>query len=158
VIGKWESSQPNVPVVHRWLPHVDSEVIGKNLPREDAQEFQAMMQRSGTLTIEGQIDPRGWIFPSVQPGSKLDYPPDQDQWIANLSVWIQCELPMAMTVAGRASFESKTTGSGLHEVRIPIPLHGSDLVPFRLHFSTGKGDGKLKIGWRAQSSDGTLYD
>lgn len=89
-----------------WLPHVDLEVA-RQLTRGSAahDELWDMLAGPGTLTLKTQLNLKDMLRPAVQPGSRIDYEPPDEQ------VSIILTAPAALTAALDGTTATPTAGS-----------------------------------------------
>jgi len=90
VQATWEPRDQSQRGWSGWLPHLDLDVC-RQFKTGDAEQDRLfeLLEQPGTLTLETQIDPRGLLYPAVQPGSKLDYDRTEDRWIREQSIEIR---------------------------------------------------------------------
>ncbi len=150
VEAHWKSLDGSVAEWNGWLPHLDLELA--RAMTHGQQQIAGLWDRlhsPGVLTLKTQLDPHGLFYPTVQPNSTLDYPPEEDQYLTSTEFLLAAAQPFT-TVADEGMLAEARLSNGKYQSSIDVPLRSAACVPVHLQFQTGKGDPGLQIHWRAR--------
>jgi len=159
VIATWEPKDAAQQRWQGWLPHIDLE-ISRKLSRSDLELAQLWerIEQPGELTLSTQIDPRGLLFPAVQPNSKLDYERSEDHWITEQIVRLRSVRPFSIEIGDASKIQASTLIDGMHEVPFSIAQEHAALIPMKIRQKTGGTELGIRIHWSAKCSDGSQHE
>lgn len=159
---EWRSNDSSISDWQGWLPHPNFDLAKKlTLGQRHPEELWKRLERPGVLTMSMQLDARGLFYPSVQPGSALDYPPEEDQFIAESSFSLKSSSPFSWgTSVGDLRPAAKQ--AEIYVGQSILPSRSTRAVPFVLRCETGVGTNLLNVDWLANLSNenirrGTLH-
>ncbi len=141
VEARWESSDGKESW-DDWLPHVDLQAAAAFTGGSSSHEqFFALVNKPGRLTIRGQMNLFEMLQPAIQPGAALDYerPPEE------VSVSFVASTPFTALIGGQRSSSAQVPGSG-HRLLHTFHGPGTRWQPFELKLSTGR-DLALTVTW-----------
>ena len=159
VTATWEPEDAGQQRWEGWLPHVDLGISRKLTPsdRELAGLWERMDQ-SGKLTLNTQIDPRGLLFPAVQPNSKLDYERSEDQWITEQVMRLRSPRPFSIETVDASHIQESRLIDGMHEATFSLAQEQVALIPLKIRLQTGGPKPDIRIQWFARCSDGSQHE
>ena len=141
------------------MPHLESDVAKRLAPKNAEQSrYWELIQQPGDLTLATQIDVRGWLYPTVQPNSKLDYPRSDDHWIREQEVRLRSALPFTATFGETPTQLESQAVDGQFEVKFSIAQESPALIPLTIRLQTGKGNPSFRIDWNATCADGSRHE
>ncbi|HUQ71769.1 MAG TPA: ThuA domain-containing protein, partial [Planctomycetaceae bacterium] len=151
----WEPRDKSLRSWEGWLPHLDF-AISRAWRTGDAEQdrFWEVIEQPGTLTLTTQLDARGLLYPTVQPGSKLDYDREADRWIKQQSLLLQSTRPFAMTLGSPPRAQAVEVMNGRHQAAVVLEQTSSTPVPLSLRLETGGAPPSLTPSWQATLADG----
>lgn len=152
----WTPQDATQPVRLVWLPHLDL-TVSRALTAGLAShaEFWECLQQPGQLQLATQLDGRGLFRPALQPGTQLDYDPQDDRWLTARAFWLTSSQPFSVSIEGGA-MSPATWFEGQYQAAVPWEATREKLVPVQLTLATGQPGLKLALAWRAQQGDGTV--
>jgi putative heme-binding domain-containing protein len=157
VWGTWEPREKGVEGWSGWLPHLDL-TLAATFAADDAgfRRLRSVLEQPGTLTLTTQFDPRGLFRPVVQPGSKLDYDPVDDDWVRRSSLQFEGAAPFTVAAAGQQHPERSVETDGVHRLTVDVPQHDSPLLPLTVRLETGSRPASLAVFWSATLGDASV--
>jgi putative heme-binding domain-containing protein len=138
--AQWTAKGSPAPET-QWIPHVDLSVARQLTEQSSSHaQFWSDVQKSGTLTLRGQLNLWEMLQPAIQPGAKLDYERKQEE----VSVVFAANKPFQ---ARLGSDKKQSSGADRKQEIIFTHSGEQDLIPFELTFATGDGDPELTASW-----------
>ncbi|GIW94608.1 MAG: hypothetical protein KatS3mg110_2649 [Pirellulaceae bacterium] len=133
-----------------WMPHPDREVAERLLAGyQPAGQWYAERAEAVGWKWETQLDVRGIFRPRLQPGSTLDYALEEDSWVAQRQILVQCDLPFQ--VNGQPANKIGELFTALMDVGQP-----AEFVPLEVQVASSRQVPSLGIYWKATMADGTM--
>jgi putative heme-binding domain-containing protein len=154
ILAHWKSADGSIPDWSGWLSHCDFEHASKLHPTlPQLSHFRDRLAAPGILTLNYQLDPRGLFFPAIQPGSTLDYSPQDDSFITQTHFQLTGTQPFNCGDSETTLKEAiSIDGQFVHSIE--IPLNSSALIPITLQLKTGTNTPTIRGEWNAQLQNG----
>jgi putative heme-binding domain-containing protein len=150
VQAHWKSIDGSVTEWNGWLPHLDLELARKMT--QGQQHIVGLWDRlksPGILTLKTQLDPNGLFYPTVQPGSTLDYPLEEDHFLLDTGFQLTSTQPFESGVS-EGILADALPHDGRYQCSIDVPLKSSACVPMVMQLKTGKVVPTISIRWHAR--------
>ncbi len=163
VAAAWRSSRPaDVDATSpppRWsgvLPYLDFDVACE-LRAHDSElaKLHSLIVTAGELELTTQLDCRGLFYPAIQPGERLDYGPDEDNWIVSREIIVRCSHQFRCRIDGKQVASSLSAIDDKQQVSIAVPQQADALIPLQILLTTDHDAVALDVHWQALFADGT---
>lgn len=136
------------------VPHLDfaaSQALRAGVP--DIEAFAERLSKPGLLTLKTRLDTQGLFIPVTQPGSQLDYAPEEDEWIIDRALRIRSSQAIEAQLGNRRHTSSARNGD--HVLDLDLSGNTDALTNLELKFTTGAERLELHTEWVARFKDGT---
>jgi putative heme-binding domain-containing protein len=136
------------------LPHLDfvaSRALRAGVP--DIEAFAERLSKPGLLTLKARLDTEGLFIPVTQPGSQLDYAPEEDEWLSARELRLRSSRELEAKFGNRR--HTSTERNGEHVLDLDLSGNTDDLTDFELIFTTGTERLDLHAEWIGRFKDGT---
>ncbi len=136
------------------LPHLDfvaSRALRAGVP--DIEAFAERLSKPGLLTLKARLDTEGLFIPVTQPGSQLDYAPEEDEWLSARELRLRSSRELEAKFGNRR--HTSTERNGEHVLDLDLSGNTDDLTDFELIFTTGIERLDLHAEWVGRFKDGT---
>jgi glucose/arabinose dehydrogenase/cytochrome c553 len=136
------------------LPHLDFAVIrALRAGVPDIEAFAERLSKPGLLTLKTQLDTQGLFIPATQPGSQLDYAPEEDEWLSARELRLRSSQEIQVQFGDCRHTSSARKGE--HVLDLDLPGTADDLTTLELILATGTEPLQLHAEWVARFKDGT---
>lgn len=132
-----------------WLPHADL-VVARELTRQspEHERFFALIGKTGSLTMRGQLDLSQMLQPAIQPGTKIDW----ERPAENVRVAVDGNISLTFRAGTRSS--TSTPAGERHRAALEFRA-AKDWQPFELTFATGRRAPEVTITWSTDEDSRT---
>lgn len=160
VRATWESGTGSVQTGERsttWngvIPHLDlavSRALRLRVPETD--ELTDRLSQPGTLTLSTRLDTAGLFRPTTQPGSQLDFSPNEDRWLTDRRLRLQSSV--AFRVRFQEHWLNSEPSAAEHLVELDVSEMEAEFPLLDVVVPTGAGALTLHSEWLARFADGT---
>lgn len=136
------------------LPHLDfaaSRALRAGVP--DMETLAERLSKRGLLTLKARLDTEGLFIPVKQPGSQLDYVPEDDEWLSARVLRLRSSREFQVQFGDRHHISS--AGQAEHVLELDLPDTTEDLTTLEWKLAPGTGPLQLHAEWVARFKDGT---
>ncbi len=136
------------------IPHLDS-VVWQAM-RADVPETSVLLDKlsqQGTLTLTTLVDSLGLFLPETQPGSQLDFAPQDDKWISARNLRLSYSQPFEAHF--REQTWKSTVAAANHVIVLELPASETELLLLKLVLPTGGVKFDLDASWQVRFANET---
>jgi putative heme-binding domain-containing protein len=136
------------------VPHLDFaafQALRAGVP--DMEAFVKRLSIPGLLTLKTRLDTQGLFIPVTQPGSQLDYVPEEDEWVIGRELRLRSSRELQAQFGDRHLTSSAQNGE--HILVLDVSGTADDLNALELILATGKEPLELHSEWVARFKDET---
>lgn len=136
------------------MPHLDlavSQALRARVPETD--QLADRLSQHGTLTLSTRLDMTGLFQPATQPGSQLDFAPQEDRWLAERRLRLRCSTDFR--VRYREHQLASTSLADERVVELDVSDENGELPLVEIIVPTGTQPPRLQAEWLARFADET---
>jgi len=136
------------------VPHLNLTVIRKlRAGVADIDAFSKRLSKPGRLTLKTRLDTQGLFIPATQPGSQLDYAPEEDEWVIGSELRLHSSRELQVQFGDHHLTSSARNGE--HILDLDVSGTTDELTALELILATGTEPLELHAEWVARFQDGT---